>query len=72
MSLPTLLLRSDNFRAVHFDSGSGGTYHARAMGNTLRDRRTPLELAASGQVIEFSEKIFDWTLINSRPAGAIR
>jgi uncharacterized metal-binding protein YceD (DUF177 family) len=54
------LLRSDNFRAVHFDSGSGGTYHARAMGNTLRDRRTPLELAASGQVIEFSEKIFDF------------
>ena len=30
------------------------------MGNPLRDRRTPLELAASGQVIEFSEKISDF------------
>jgi len=27
------------------------------MGNPLRDRRTPSELAASGQVIDFSEKI---------------
>ncbi len=30
------------------------------MGNPLRDRRTPSELAASGQVIEFSEKISDF------------
>jgi uncharacterized protein len=30
------------------------------MGNLLRDRRTPSELAASGQVIEFSEKISDF------------
>ena len=30
------------------------------MGNPLRDRRTPSELAASGQVIEFSEKIGDF------------
>jgi len=29
------------------------------MGNPLRDRRTPSELAESGQVIEFSEKISD-------------
>ena len=27
------------------------------MGNPLRDRRTPLELAASGQVIDFEEKV---------------
>jgi uncharacterized protein len=27
------------------------------MGNPLRDRRTPSELAASGQVIDFSEKL---------------
>ena len=57
VSLPTLLGRTDIFLRLHFDSSSGGTYHARAMGNPLRDRRTPLELAASGQVIEFSEKI---------------
>ena len=30
------------------------------MGNPLRDRRTPSELAASGQVIEFKEKIGDF------------
>ena len=30
------------------------------MGNPLRDRRTPSELAASGQAIEFSEKIGDF------------
>lgn len=60
VSLTALSPRTDNFLAVHFDSGSGGTYHARAMGNTLRDRRTPLELAASGQVIEFSERIGDF------------
>ena len=43
-----------------FDSGSRGTYHARAMSNPLRDRRTPSELAASGQVIEFEEKLGDF------------
>jgi uncharacterized protein len=56
-SLPALLPGTDNFRAERFDSGPRGTYHARAMGNPLRDRRTPQELAASGQVIEISEKI---------------
>jgi uncharacterized metal-binding protein YceD (DUF177 family) len=30
------------------------------MGNPLRDRRTPLKLAASGQVIELSDKIGDF------------
>jgi len=30
------------------------------MGNLLQDRRTPLELATSGQVIEFSEKISEF------------
>jgi len=48
---------SDIFKDALFDTGSGGPYHARAMGNPLRDRRTPSELAASGQVIDFSEKI---------------
>jgi uncharacterized metal-binding protein YceD (DUF177 family) len=51
---------ADFFLARHFDSGSGGPYHARAMGNPLRDRRTPSELAASGQVIEFTEKISEF------------
>ena len=37
-----------------------GPYHARAMGNTLRDHRTPSDLAAIGQVIDFKEKISDF------------
>jgi uncharacterized protein len=49
--------RADIFQDLHFDRAARGTYHARAMGNPLRDRRTPSELAASGQVIEFSEKV---------------
>jgi len=48
---------TDFFRKSDFDREPAGPYHARAMGNPLRDRRTPLELAASRQVIEFSEKI---------------
>jgi uncharacterized metal-binding protein YceD (DUF177 family) len=44
-------------RKFAFDSSSGGPYHARAMGNTLRDSRTPSDLATSGQIIEFNEKI---------------
>ena len=43
-----------------FDSGRRGPYHARAMGNPLRDRRTPSELAESGQVIEFKQKLNDF------------
>ncbi len=42
---------------MRFDSGRRGPYHARAMGNPLQDRRPPSELAMSGQIIEFSEKI---------------
>jgi uncharacterized metal-binding protein YceD (DUF177 family) len=34
-----------------------GPYHARAMGNPLRDRRTAAELASDGQVIEIAGKI---------------
>jgi uncharacterized protein len=45
---------------MHFDSSSRGPYHARAMGNPLRDRRTPHEFAASGQVIDLKVKINDF------------
>jgi Large ribosomal RNA subunit accumulation protein YceD len=48
---------TDGNALIRFDSGTGGPYHARAMGNPLRDRRTPSELAASAQVIEIAEKI---------------
>ena len=34
-----------------------GPYHARAMGNPLRDRRTAAELASDRQVIEIADKI---------------
>ncbi len=40
-----------------FDSGRAAPYHARAMGNPLRDRRTAAEWAAAGQVIEIAEKL---------------
>ena len=59
MSVPAFWCRSDNFPVAHFDSGPSGTYHARAMDNLLRDRRTPAELAASGQVIEIAGKLRD-------------
>ena len=45
---------------MHFDSDRRGPYHARAMGNPLQDRRPPSELAMSGQIIEFSEKISEF------------
>jgi hypothetical protein len=51
---------ADFFLESHFDRGSAGTYHARAMGNPLQDRRTPLELAASRQVIEFKDNLSDF------------
>jgi uncharacterized metal-binding protein YceD (DUF177 family) len=54
------LRRTDFFLELHFDRASAGPYHARAMGNPLRDRRTPLEFAASRQVIDFSIKISDF------------
>ncbi len=53
-----MLLRQK--RARRFDSGRPCPYHARAMGNPLRDRRAPSELAAKRQVIEISNKISDF------------
>jgi len=52
---------ADIFAVRVFDSGPAGTYHARAMGNLLRDRRAPSELAASRQVIDFEEKLKDFS-----------
>ena len=48
---------ADLFVAVRFDSCLQAPYHARAMVNPLRDRRTPQDFAASGQVIEITEKL---------------
>ena len=57
----TALDRGASFFAIHgFDTGSRGPYHARAMGNPLRDRRTPQEFAAGRQVIDFENKIGDF------------
>ena len=41
------------------------------MGNPLRDRRTPLELAASGQVIEFEGKINDFERLAAAVAAEL-
>jgi uncharacterized metal-binding protein YceD (DUF177 family) len=54
-----VLARRD-FRARGFDLGSDAPYHARAMGNLLRDRRTAAEWAAVKQVIDFKDKISDF------------
>jgi len=43
--------------AGRFDSGPSGPYHARAMANPLRDRRTAADWAAAGQVVEIAEKL---------------
>jgi len=59
-SLRALAAGSDIFPVMHFDSDRRGPYHARAMGNPLQDRRPPSELAMSGQIIEFSEKISEF------------
>ncbi len=40
-----------------FDTSGRGPYHARAMGNPLRDRRTAVDLASDEQVVEIAEKI---------------
>ena len=48
-----------NFPSRGFDLGGGGPYHARAMGNPLRDRRTAAEWAAVSQVIDISIKVDD-------------
>ena len=49
-----------DFRSRDFDLGRIGPYHARAMGNPLRDRRTAAEWAAASQVIDISDKISDF------------
>ena len=59
-SLPGLLPGAHTFAAAVFDRRPVRPYHARAMGNPLRDRRTPAELAACGQVIDFKETITDF------------
>lgn len=51
---------TDHFCRLLFDTEGAGTYHARAMDDLLRQRRTPHEAAASGQVIEISGKISDF------------
>jgi len=40
-----------------FDTSGRGPYHARAMGNPLRDRCTAVDLASDEQVVEIAEKI---------------
>jgi len=40
-----------------FDTSGVGPYHARAMGNPLRERRTAAEWASGQQVIEIAEQI---------------
>jgi uncharacterized protein len=59
-SLTAFGKRASFFTSARFDTGSRGPYHARAMGNPLRDRRTPREFAASGQTIDFEGKISDF------------
>jgi uncharacterized protein len=56
-----LLPGADNFAAEGFDSGLRCPYHARAMGDPLRDRRTAQDWAKRGQVIEIAEKIGGFT-----------
>ena len=55
-----MIHKSDSFLREGFDSEAPAPYHARAMGNPLRERRTPSDWAASGQVIEIAEKISDF------------
>ena len=38
----------------------GGPYHARAMGNPLRERRSATDWAVTAQVIEIAEKVGDF------------
>jgi uncharacterized metal-binding protein YceD (DUF177 family) len=59
-SLTGRAAETDRFRAVRFDSGCPGPYHARAMGNPLQQRRAPQELAAIGQAIEIKAKVSDF------------
>jgi uncharacterized metal-binding protein YceD (DUF177 family) len=43
-----------------FDLAPRGPYHARAMGDPLRDRRAAADLAAKQQVVDFSAEIGDF------------
>ena len=54
-----------NFCHVGFDLSSDAPYHARAMGNPLRERRSAAELAAVAQVIEIAEKISDFEQLSA-------
>lgn len=58
-------------RPTSFDSDPAGPYHARAMGNPLRDRRTPSELAARGQVVEFEEKVSEFNRLSAMLEGEL-
>ena len=46
---------------MRFDTRSQGPYHARAMGDPLRDRCLPRDLAAIQQVVEISHEIGTFT-----------
>ena len=48
-----------------FDLQTRGTYHARAMGNLLHERRTAAEWAAVTQVIEIAEKVGDFEQLSA-------
>lgn len=43
-----------------FDLAPRGPYHARAMGDPLRDRRAAADLAARRQVVDFKAKVSDF------------
>jgi uncharacterized protein len=51
---------TEEFAHLHVDSGRRGPYHARAMGDPLRDHCPQSELAENRQVIDFSEKISEF------------
>ena len=54
-----------NFWCRGFDLSSDGPYHARAMGNPLRERRTAADLAAGAQAIEIAEKVGDFEQLSA-------
>jgi uncharacterized protein len=56
-SLPALVRQADNLPFSHFDRGGRCPYHARAMGNLLHLRRTPIDFAENSQVIEIIGKV---------------
>lgn len=70
-SLPALSWLADEIHRQDFDSGGRGPYHARAMGNPLHVRRTPLELAENSQLFEISGKISDFKRLLSIAGSAL-